>query len=841
MLTPPRLDRRWVSAVAVALGLVLAGGWWLCRSDARSNFLPAHRPAEWVLYPTPPSGDALRLVNLSTEFRRSFQMEGNLSPATLSVCSFRTSSIRINGRALHAPEPSPSNWKRVARMDVSRLLVPGTNEISVEVSNSNGPPALWLSLQAGGFSLNSDERWQASFAGGAWRPARLAAKPARFQKGSPLSSTEQPFRCFRTRLPLFTLFFALALAVVGAVRWYAVNRTDPTGKRRAVDPGRALVLLLAALVLAWGVLWWNDVAALPKHAGFDAAEHLAYIQYILDRHALPLANEGWEMYQPPLYYLISASALALLHLSTADPGGILVLRFFGMVCGLITSVMAFLGVRRLFPGQTSTQLFGLLTATLLPVNLYLSFYPTNETLTAALVAASVYVCLVILDDSRVRLARHTLLGLLLGAACLTKASALLACPIILAALAWNLRARRIRGVAQWAQYLGATALVCLAVSGWHYGRAASHFKNPLVGNWDLMSGFGWWQQPGYRTCGYYLRFGECLVHPFYSSFTSLGDGVYSTLWGDGLCGGQTDLNVRTPWNYELMAAGYLLALFPTLLLLTGSVLACVRFLRAPRPQDFAILGLAVLSGIAVLYYSLKVPSYASAKAFYASSAFVPLCVLAAKGWSFLTGKAAKHAWLLWLPLLVWSLNVYGSFWIDRAAPATRLCIARTLAGDGFDDLALKQLSLVLSAEPRNATAAQLTARILAKQGHLPQARELAEKAVTFDPEDAEARLALGAVLSRQGHPEEALAQAQQAFKLAPDHPLAAAGLFVCYYETGRKVEAKAACAESLRVNPFDPEFHRRMAVVSSDLGDPTNAAIHSRLAADLRPPDSRKP
>jgi hypothetical protein len=35
--------------------------------------------------------------------------------------------------------------------------------------------------------------------------------------------------------------------------------------------------------------------------GFDAVAHEAYIQFIQQKHALPLADDGWEMYQPPLY------------------------------------------------------------------------------------------------------------------------------------------------------------------------------------------------------------------------------------------------------------------------------------------------------------------------------------------------------------------------------------------------------------------------------------------------------------------------------------------------------------------------------------------------------------
>src|SRR5262249_4960680 len=95
--------------------------------------------------------------------------------------------------------------------------------------------------------------------------------------------------------------------------------------------------------------------------------------------------------------------------------------------------------------------------------------------------------------------------------------------------------------------LAMAALVC----GWHYVRVWEHFGRPLIGNWDTRAGFSWWQDDGYRTSAYYLRFGEVLIRPWYNSFTSFADGIYSTLWGDGLFSGQ--ITNRLPWNYDLMS------------------------------------------------------------------------------------------------------------------------------------------------------------------------------------------------------------------------------------------------------------------------------------------------
>src|ERR1035438_5169722 len=88
----------------------------------------------------------------------------------------------------------------------------------------------------------------------------------------------------------------------------------------------APVFLLAG---AWAVLFANNLKVLPNLLGYDVTGHLPYIRYIQENHALPLASEGWEMFQPPLYYVVCAAILQMLSLSVADAVGIMALRVLG--------------------------------------------------------------------------------------------------------------------------------------------------------------------------------------------------------------------------------------------------------------------------------------------------------------------------------------------------------------------------------------------------------------------------------------------------------------------------------------------------------------------------------
>ncbi|MFO0570741.1 MAG: glycosyltransferase family 39 protein [Polyangiaceae bacterium] len=69
----------------------------------------------------------------------------------------------------------------------------------------------------------------------------------------------------------------------------------------------ASVLLLLALSVALALFHYSYTPVLLRNP--DASQHLAYIQFLLDRHALPRATDCSVCHHPPLYYL-AAAALA---------------------------------------------------------------------------------------------------------------------------------------------------------------------------------------------------------------------------------------------------------------------------------------------------------------------------------------------------------------------------------------------------------------------------------------------------------------------------------------------------------------------------------------------------
>ena len=71
-----------------------------------------------------------------------------------------------------------------------------------------------------------------------------------------------------------------------------------------VSPER---LAWAFVVLAAAIVLWNT-AAYPAGAGYDAASHREYADFLIQHHRLPFANETPEYYSPPLYYLAAGAA-----------------------------------------------------------------------------------------------------------------------------------------------------------------------------------------------------------------------------------------------------------------------------------------------------------------------------------------------------------------------------------------------------------------------------------------------------------------------------------------------------------------------------------------------------
>src|SRR5262249_28592869 len=103
------------------------------------------------------------------------------------------------------------------------------------------------------------------------------------------------------------------------------NMTQATAPKGLTDTlrERRLWIDLGALVPVV-VLFGTVIIAVYRRfdgRGFDFEGHLDYLRYVDLSAALPLANQGWQFYQPPAYYVISVVAFEAMH-RLGWPGGL---------------------------------------------------------------------------------------------------------------------------------------------------------------------------------------------------------------------------------------------------------------------------------------------------------------------------------------------------------------------------------------------------------------------------------------------------------------------------------------------------------------------------------------
>ncbi|HEY2680247.1 MAG TPA: glycosyltransferase family 39 protein [Candidatus Udaeobacter sp.] len=805
-----------LTIIALLAGLAAVVLAWFARTDPAINYLPRHKDAEWIVFPTAVDARAHDGASLDATFRREFIFPNKPTPARVRLRALRRAEVKVNGVLIQLPQSR--TWKNVSEANIAEQLHAGANIVEVRVFNHNGPPALWLVLSTDQVNVGTDESWQVSFAGSSWRNAALAWAAKTPGRGNPVADGERTFDAAKNVWPLSILLIGIACG--GVIVWRASLKhfTSPALER-------VVLLLISAM---WLFLFWNNTRLLPFHAGFDSKEHLRYIDYIQQHWSLPSPTEGWEMYQPPLYYFIAAAILSFCKLAINDPGSVVALRALGAFFGIAQCALVFLSLRLLLPARTA--LVGLLLVAFLPMHLYLMHYVTNELLTATFATLTVYLCLCLLKNKTPRATQSAFVGLALGGTMLTKATGILLLPVVIAAIC--IRHSQTRApFAIWLRSLGLLMATCLAVCGWYYAHIWLKLGTPLLGNWDIISGFTWWQDPGYHTAADYLRFGRSLITPLFSGFAGVADGIYSTLWGDGLSGGASSVNV--PWNLSPMTAGYLWALVPSVLILVGAAVTSVRFLRKLSAELFLLLAFPVVVALGLSFMTLKVPSYAQAKAFYGLSALTSLCLFGAVGWETVTNSWTRFRFVIGALLAFWALNSLAAFCIIPSVPQ-HLYAVKILGQQGKIEQAATEAAKAVEASPSDASAHGYRALSLSELGDDAEAVKEAERAVQLAPTDSAAHLNL-AIAANRTDMERAITEARRAIDLGPENFSAYQLLMKCLLESGRYNEAAAFGPEWLAVSPFDMAAHSSVAAAMAQTGDFVTAARQLGYVMMLRP------
>jgi hypothetical protein len=746
---------RGVLKIVLALFLLASiYGWWLCwRSDATA-FLPPRSGGQWIVDNQPPENIVRPARPSRTLFVKKFILDAPANGTTVSMCAFKTASVSINGKEVDGIKCSGKNWKQPVTTDVTALLKTGTNEIIVSVTNITGPPALWLRMQGNGFSLGSDETWLSSPTGYYWLHARCASSPPILPNWNPLKELMQLSGSVSRTGSQLARFAAVSLALI-----FCVNQLIKRGTLSS--PAARIYSLFAVIAIARVALFIHDAPDLDSNLGFDASAHTEYIQFIQDKAALPLPNDGWEMHQPPLYYLTSAVELNILGLSAGNDNAALPLRSLNCAISLIHCWLVLLCLRRLFPHSLSAQAIGLLIAGFLPANLYNSFYVANDPLAGLLVTLAIYLFLRLLASEKDNPLLALGIGAVLGAAMLSKLTALLAVPVLLVALGLRLIQCNLIPLMAKLRSMGLCILACVLVCGWHFFRVWRQIGALPLPNSQTAPTSGWWQDPGYHTISYYLSFGKALATPLFSNVYSFADGIYSTLWADGLISGASNVLHRPPWNYDLMKLGCLLAIAVCLLAIIGCAVFTRKLIQKPEPTPLLITGTLAIFAAGIVLLTLRNPWMASVKAFYALPALLPFCAAIAAGsiWTCQKWKPAQPA--LWAILLVWAFTAWNSFWIRKDQFEYWRNQAIVQLQKHQYSIAADSVSHALELNPNDFYSHHIRAEILGNEGKLEQAMQECKIALKIRPDAPVLLDEIARVQSEWGKPD-----AENAVKLA---------------------------------------------------------------------------
>jgi 4-amino-4-deoxy-L-arabinose transferase-like glycosyltransferase len=321
-------------------------------------------------------------------------------------------------------------------------------------------------------------------------------------------------------------------------------------------------------------------------------------------------------------------------------------------------------------------MIGVTLCALLPMNIYLSLFASNQPFVGLWSALAVFLTLRAMVDTRsdARYAEAVLIGLCLGLAILSKITGLLVVPGAVLGLAYASWRRQGRA-AQAALVPAAAIAVMLCVCGWYFVRNMLQIGTPFSVGFSESLNTVWRQDPGFRAPGQFLRFGEALWYPVHAGFVSFWDSIYSTFWSDGfISSGQVPPGWEyisyaaprpssvPPWDFKFLGAATLLSIGPMLLIALG----VVRSLARPAvAMDRGLLLCLFWIGthlVAMVYLYLTLPMVSAGKAAYLLNVLPCFGLLAAHGLEAIERRPMLDA-IATGAVAAWAVASYAAFFV----------------------------------------------------------------------------------------------------------------------------------------------------------------------------------
>lgn len=368
--------------------------------------------------------------------------------------------------------------------------------------------------------------------------------------------------------------------------------------------GRGAVALLAALAV---IAAWN-VVRYPPGLGYDAIDHIAYADGILDGEGFP--DGTGEYYTPPGFYTVAAGSIWVGRtIGLGDP-----LRVVQLVNALLllgTAVLLLELARLVLPGRRPAHVaaLGLFAFGALAAKTAAMVHP--ETMSMFFCTLALVLAARMLVRGRFAAWEGLAVGAALGAGQLVRAFSLWTFAVVvltLAAVVLVDPGRRRRALGGAAFVLVATALV----AGPWYVYQASRYTNPIFDRPQVQKPL--WER---RPASFYLDPGlpDLVTAPSKPHFRNrFWPQLYAEGWGDyyGIFVWNNGDLVPDRGERRTLAVQMVLAFVPTLLIAAGWLALLWRsarpagLRRAPERLLVALLPLAGIAGM--LYFTVSYPT-----------------------------------------------------------------------------------------------------------------------------------------------------------------------------------------------------------------------------------------
>jgi len=640
--------RKFILYAIIIISTLTAVFYWIL-NNPNIYLLTPDRNASWIRLPEPYILHARTGSESQTVFYRKFNIDKVIDKSALKLRAFKSPSVLVNGREISSFSNVSDNWKKLKIYDLTSALKKGDNEIRIIVKNRNSHPAIWAYCREAGFS--TDSKWHASHDGVDWIHAQNVTDPVIVRIPPPMAIVGLSSEFTKISMSCKDAFLSILpfLAVIFAAVFFLTLSAG--GRNGIIDRYCTASIIRFGILAAYLALAINNIFKTPVLMGFDVKSHIAYIRYISDNMSLPLANQGWEFFQAPLFYIISVPVFKLGIVFYNYDVTLRLLHIIPLICGLIQIEIGYRTMKIVFNKNNNLQIFGTLICGIIPMNIYMSQTIGNEHLAGVLTAMVLYFCIKqhYVSDKDFSIA----IGIFLGLALLAKVSSLLLIPVVVInyILASNVSLKYFKS---WMRPVFTSLIIAFLISGWFYIRNYLYFNHFVIGGWWL----DWWQDPGFRLISHFTSFGTSLVHPAFSYIEGFWDALYATFWLDGYLLSKTKPPFP-PWNYKWMFSCAWLALPATLALIFSF---CKSFNNISRPVLILSRSAFLLYLSAMLYIYLTLPIFSTAKATYTMGLMPVYGILITTGVSplmkYRLPESAVFGWLA-----CFGICVYVSYFI----------------------------------------------------------------------------------------------------------------------------------------------------------------------------------